>query len=94
MVRRNLKKNETKTRHLAFHNNKIMKKITDTDPMPFGKHEGEAMQDVPARYFHWLWTNGMSDEWEKSDVGHYIYENLETLEKEWGSLDWWGEVRW
>ena len=59
-----------------------MKKLTDTDPMPFGKHKGEAMQDVPARYLHYLWTNGMSYEWEISSVGQYIHDNLEPLKQE------------
>jgi hypothetical protein len=29
--------------------------LTGTDPMPFGKFVGRAMQDVPACYLHWLW---------------------------------------
>lgn len=31
-------------------------KLTDTDPMPFGKYKGTPMQDVPASYLHWLWS--------------------------------------
>lgn len=29
--------------------------LDDMDPMPFGKHAGRPMQDVPAQYLHWLW---------------------------------------
>lgn len=29
--------------------------FTDTDLMPFGKHKGEPLQDVPARYLAWLY---------------------------------------
>lgn len=32
--------------------------IEDLDPMPFGAHKGKPMQDVPARYLHWLWHAG------------------------------------
>lgn len=59
-----------------------MKELTDTDLMPFGKHKDKAMQDVPARYLHYLWTNGMSDEWETSSVGQYIHRNLDCLKQE------------
>lgn len=30
------------------------KELTDSDPMPFGPHEGEQMEDVPASYLLWL----------------------------------------
>ncbi len=29
-------------------------KLTDDSPMPFGKHRGEKMADVPASYLLWL----------------------------------------
>lgn len=28
--------------------------LTDQDPMPFGKHKGTPLQDVPASYLAWL----------------------------------------
>jgi uncharacterized protein (DUF3820 family) len=28
--------------------------LTDEDLMPFGKHKGQRMADVPASYFVWL----------------------------------------
>ena len=31
-----------------------MNRLNDLDPMPFGKHKGIMMQDVPASYFAWL----------------------------------------
>ena len=34
--------------------------LQDGDAMPFGKHRGVPMQDVPASYPHWLWANGKS----------------------------------
>lgn len=54
--------------------------LTDTDPMPFGKHKGEPMQDVPASYLHYLWTNGLKD--SKASVADYIRRNLDALKQE------------
>jgi hypothetical protein len=34
-----------------------MIQLQDTDKMPWGKYKGTPMQDVPASYLHWLWTN-------------------------------------
>ena len=31
--------------------------LTDTDPMPFGKHKGEAIDNVPLSYFQWALKN-------------------------------------
>lgn len=31
----------------------ILKKLV----MPFGMHQGKSLYDVPASYYHWLWTN-------------------------------------
>ena len=59
--------------------------LTDTDTMPFGKYErnreNKKMQDVPASYFHYLWTNGLRND-ATSDVAQYIRANLEALKKE------------
>jgi len=48
--------------------------------MPFGKHKGTPMQDVPASYLHYLWVNGMKN--EKSPVANYIRSRLDALKKE------------
>lgn len=55
--------------------------LHDTDLMPFGKHKGIPMQDVPAGYLHYLWQNGLKHE-KHSDVANYIRSNLEALKKE------------
>ena len=52
--------------------------LQDTDPMPFGKHKGEPMQDGPADYLHWLWTNGLRHD-KKAPVANYIRKNLDAL---------------
>lgn len=60
---------------------KTMKELQDTDPMPFGKHKGEPMQDVPAHYLHWLWTNGKQAD-KQCPVADYIRRNLNALKQE------------
>lgn len=61
--------------------------MTDTDPMPFGKHKGKPMSDVPADYLHWLWTNGVRDQ-RTSPVHKYIKENMDALAQEVPDLIW------
>ena len=56
--------------------------LQDTDPMPFGKYKGTPMQDVPASYLHWLWSNGKKNEVKTCDVADYINRNLAALQKE------------
>lgn len=55
--------------------------LDDLSPMPFGKHKGEPMQDVPAPYLHWLWTNGKRED-VRCPVAVYIRRNLSALRKE------------
>lgn len=55
--------------------------LDDLSPMPFGKHKGEPMQDVPAAYLHWLWTNGKQHD-VRCPVAAYIRRNLNVLRKE------------
>lgn len=55
-------------------------KLTDLDPMPFGKHKGKPMHDVPADYLHWLWLNGKHQ--DTDPVASYIRENLNALQQE------------
>lgn len=64
-----------------------MPDLTDTSPMPFGKHKGAPMQDVPASYLHWLWNNGLAED-KRSPVAAYIRENLEALEMDFPDGIW------
>ena len=61
-------------------------KLTDESPMPFGKHKGEKMANVPASYLLWLY-----DEWtapnprfgfSSKEVKEYIEDNLDVLKQE------------
>jgi len=51
----------------------------DVDPMPFGKHKGTMMQDVPASYLFWLWTQRPLG---NKKVENYIHNNMLALKKE------------
>ena len=54
-----------------------MSKLTDNDPMPFGKHKGRKMIDVPPSYLLWYLENG-----SEGNVKDYCIENKEALELE------------
>ena len=56
----------------------MSKKLTDSSPMPYGKHRGLKMEDVPADYLLWLYKNDKTNE----EVREYIEENLDVLNKE------------
>jgi hypothetical protein len=64
-----------------------MKQLEDLDPMPFGEHKGKAMQNVPASYLHWLWTNGMKEN-QSSPVADYIKRNISALAQEYKTGIW------
>jgi uncharacterized protein (DUF3820 family) len=53
------------------------KKLTDIDPMPFGKYRNVKMIDVPASYLLWYLENGL-----KGNVMDYCIENKEVLLQE------------
>lgn len=61
--------------------------LDDCDPIPFGKFRGTPMSEIPASYFHFLWTNGMKDD-KRSDVATYIRRNLDALKKEYPDGIW------
>jgi uncharacterized protein (DUF3820 family) len=54
-----------------------MAKLTENDPMPFGKYKGERMIDVPASYLLWYLENG-----NEGNVMDYCIENKQVLELE------------
>lgn len=65
-----------------------MKQLTDQDLMPFGKYKDAKMEDVPARYLHWLWTNGKDKDVKTCPVADYIFRNRAGLEKEFPDGIW------
>lgn len=46
--------------------------------MPYGKHKGTAMANVPAQYLMWLYDNNKCT----PDVREYIADNIDVLRKE------------
>lgn len=71
-----------------------MKILTDTDRMPMGKqHKGKPMQDVPASYMYWLWTDGgpygaLKFQVKTNSVANYIHCNLGALKQEYPDGIW------
>jgi len=61
-----------------------MKQLQDLDPMPFGKYARTKtpMQDVPASYLFWLWSNGKDQEVKTCPVADYIKRNMDSLKKD------------
>lgn len=62
--------------------------MKDTDPMPWGKHKGIPMQDVPASYFFWLWTEREMEHNRFDPVADYIRKNLDVLKQEYPDGIW------
>ncbi len=52
-----------------------MEKLTDESLMPWGKHKGEKMANVPSKYLLWLHNNNKYN----GSVKAYILENLDVL---------------
>ncbi len=68
-----------------------MKLLRDNDEMPFGKHKGTPMRDVPASYLHWLWTNEkdpMSKKVKVEPVAEYIDFHIRLLQVEYPDGIW------
>jgi uncharacterized protein (DUF3820 family) len=55
-----------------------MVKLTDKSPMPFGKHQGTAMANVPPDYLIWLHDMPKLN----PEVKEYISENMDVLQEE------------
>ncbi len=55
--------------------------MTDQSTMPFGKHKGEKLENVPARYLLWLWDDGLHAQPER-DLHKYIKDSFSVLETE------------
>lgn len=55
-----------------------MEELTDNSLMPYGKHKGEKMANVPASYLIWLYDNNRCS----GSVKEYIKENYDSLIQE------------
>ena len=61
---------------------------TDQSPFPFGKYRGEAFEDIPAAYFHWVWHNCNPVTTEMKAVFKYIENNIDAFKCENRDLIW------
>ena len=80
------------------------KPLDGIDPMPFGKHKGTPMSEVPLTYLNWLWNDGgirKNSRFQEEDyhnfppflrngylVFRYIEDNMDDLQAEDPNLDW------
>ena len=53
--------------------------MEDNSIMPWGKHKGDKMINVPASYLLWLYEN---DKCGFGDVFHYIKDNLDVIKQQ------------
>ena len=53
---------------------------TDISLMPFGKHKGIRLIDVPANYLLFLWDSASFD--KGSALGIYIKDNLDVIKSQ------------
>ena len=59
-------------------------KLNDQSIMPFGKYKGKKMENVPASYLHWLYTQQFCDK----KIEGYVEDNMEALMKEYSNGIW------
>ena len=68
-----------------------MIQLQDNDPMPFGKHKGTPMIEVPAQYLHWCWNNErdpLKNKVKVDPVADYIKRNMLELMDEYKDGIW------
>ena len=61
----------TSARHSSYPEREAA--LDDESEMPFGKHEGERLMDVPDDYFHWLSQQDWIEHWPA--LLEYIQQN-------------------
>ena len=52
--------------------------LTDKSLMPYGKHQGEKLANIPASYLIWMYDN----ERLTGSLERYVEENMDCLLKE------------
>lgn len=61
-----------------------MAQLTDESPMPFGKHKGKKLANVPADYLLWIYGSGILPSFK--NLEEYIEENMNVLKQEMGRV--------
>jgi hypothetical protein len=56
---------------------------TDQTTMPWGKHKGEKLANIPAAYLIWLYENaGIAGQYHNKWLADYIKDNMDILKAE------------
>ncbi len=69
----------------TFKNKSMEEQLTDLSPMPFGKHKGELLQEVPPSYLLWLYDNDTGlwcDKTRNQPIKKYIENSWDALLKD------------
>ena len=61
--------------------------LSEESLMPFGKHKGEKMSEVPVAYLHWLYTNTEKKPFNRG-VFTWIKKNKASLEEKYPDELW------
>jgi len=69
-------------------NSKDPAPLHDDSIMPFGKHKGKTMENVPVNYLHWFFHECKPNNLEGVRVISYIKRNIESLREENTDLIW------
>lgn len=64
--------------------------LEGTDLMPWGKHAGRPLQEIPAKYLHWLWTGKDYKSKHMNPLARYIRNSIDDLEEEYPDGIWRG----
>lgn len=56
--------------------------MNDESIMPFGKHKGEKLANVPAKYLLWLYDTGCNSGTSHEELKAYIEDNMDVLKQE------------
>jgi hypothetical protein len=66
----------------------VEKELGDGDPMPFGKHAGVRMDQVPDHWMFWYWSKAGGENKFECPVAGYIRRNLAAFEKDYPDGIW------
>jgi len=63
-----------------------MKTLEDDNIMPFGKHRGKKLGDIPDSYIRWLWEDGniqenINEDTEKGALARYCKLSYDSMIK-------------
>jgi hypothetical protein len=57
--------------------------MTDSSIMPWGKHKGEKLANIPAAYLIWLYGSaGIASQPHNKQLADYIKSNMDALKTE------------